>query len=133
MKYKNKFFKISNLLILGLLVSILISCADDFLDNTDKTNLNDNTQWESENTADLFLNDIYNSVPNKGNEPENLDNFTDDNDAGFYYTSYNWKSGIVTPNASGFEVWGGTSGPTDHANWASTYTKVRKCNLFIQK
>ncbi|WP_416442454.1 RagB/SusD family nutrient uptake outer membrane protein [Leeuwenhoekiella sp. A16] len=133
MKYKNIILKISHLLIFGLLVSIFISCDEEFLDNTDKTNLNDDTQWESESTADLFLNDIYSSVPNKGNEPENLDNFTDDNDAGFYYTSYNWKSGIVTPSASGFEVWGGTSGPTDHANWTSTYNKVRKCNLFIQK
>ena len=133
MKYKNIILKISHLLIFGLLVSIFISCDEEFLDNTDKTNLNDDTQWESESTADLFLNDIYSSVPNKGNQPENLDNFTDDNDAGFYYTSYNWKSGIVTPSASGFEVWGGTSGPTDFANWTSTYNKVRKCNLFIQK
>jgi len=130
---KNKILKTGNLLFLGLLLMISFSCEKDFLDNIDKTNLNDVTQWESETTADLFLNDIYSSVPNKGNQPENLDNYTDDNDAGFYYTSYNWKNGIVTPAANGFQVWGGTSGPTDHANWSATYTKVRKCNLFIQK
>ncbi|WP_031425544.1 RagB/SusD family nutrient uptake outer membrane protein [Flavimarina sp. Hel_I_48] len=133
MNYKSSILKISHLLIFGLLVSTFTSCDEEFLDNTDKTNLNDETQWESESTADLFLNDIYSNIPNKGNEPENLDNFTDDNDAGFYYTSYNWKSGIVNPSSSDFQVWGGTSGPTDHANWESTYAKVRRCNLFIQK
>jgi len=133
MNYIAKTLSISKLFLAGVFITLNISCEDEFLENTDKTNLNDDTQWESESTADLFLNDIYSNLPNKGNEPENLDNFTDDNDAGFYYTSYNWKSGIVTPAASGFEVWGGTSGPTDHANWGSTYTKVRKCNLFIRK
>jgi len=109
------------------------SCKKNFLDNVNKTNLTDATQWASESNADLFLNDIYNQVPNKGNQPESLDNFTDDNDAGFYYTSWNWKKGILTPTSGDFQVWGGTSGPTDFANWSGTYTKIRKCNVFIQK
>ena len=77
-----------------LLLSIL-SCKKEFLENTDKTKLTDAIQWSTEGNADLFLNDIYSALPNYWNQPENLDNFTDDNDAGFYYTSYNWKQGIV--------------------------------------
>lgn len=134
MKHMIKIFKISNLILIGLLLVSIYSCNQaDFLENVSKANLTDATQWASEGNADIFLNNIYNSLPNKGNEPENLDNFTDDNDAGFYYTSYNWKKGIVNPSSGGFDVWGGTSGPTDWASWNNTFTKVRKCNTFIQK
>ncbi len=134
MKRRNKNIIKGNLILIGFLMAITFSCNQEkFLDNVNKTNLTDATQWASEGNADIFLNDIYNNVPNKGNEPENLDNFTDDNDAGWYYTSWNWKNGIVTPASSGFDVWFGQCGPVDWANWSSTYSKVRKCNTYIQK
>jgi len=134
MKISTRIPKTNYFFLIGLLLAIAFSCKKNFLDNNvNKTNLTDATQWASEGNADIFLNDIYNSVPNKGNQPESLDNYTDDNDAGFYYTSWNWKKGIIDLSSSGFDVWGGTSGPTDFANWPSTYSKVRKCNLFIQK
>jgi len=124
------------LLCTGLILVSIYSCKDSvngFLDNQNKSKLTDNTQWESEGNADIFLNNIYGSLPNYWNQPENLDNFTDDNDAGFYYTSWNWKKGIVDPSASWYGVWGGTTGPADLTNWDSTYTYVRKCNTFIKK
>src|SRR5450759_673832 len=134
MKRRNKNIITSSLVLIGLLLMITFSCnKEDFLDNVNKTNLTDATQWASEGNADIFLNDIYGNLPNKGNEPENLDNFTDDNDNGFYYTSWNWRDGIVTPASGGFDVWFGQCGPVDWANWSSTYSKVRKCNTFIQK
>ena len=74
-----------------LIIAIcLYSCKKDFLENTDKTKLTDDTQWASEGNADIFLNDIYNNLPDLYNAPENLDNYTDDNDAGFYYGSWNF-------------------------------------------
>ncbi len=133
MKRRNKNIITSSLFLIGLLLMITFSCKKDFLENVSKTNLTDATQWASEGNADIFLNDIYGNLPNKGNEPENLDNFTDDNDNGFYYTSWNWRNGIVTPTSGGFDVWSGQCGPVDWANWSSTYMKVRKCNTFIQK
>lgn len=134
MKNINKNITASNLVLIGMLLIITASCQrEDFLENENKTNLTDATQWASEGNADIFLNDVYSNLSNKGNEPENLDNFTDDNDNGFYYTSWNWRDGIVTPASGGFDVWFGQCGPVDWANWSSTYTKVRKCNTFIQK
>lgn len=134
MKRINNNIIASNLFLTGLLLMITFSCnKEDFLDNINKTNLTDATQWSSEGNADIFLNDVYGNLPNKGNEPENLDNFTDDNDNGFYYTSWNWRNGIVTPASGGFDIWFGQCGPVDWANWSSTYEKVRKCNTFIQK
>lgn len=109
------------------------SCTKDFLENTDKTQLTDEMQWSSEGDADIFLNDIYGSLPNYWNQPENLDNFTDDNDAGFYYTSYNWKQGIVSPTGTDYTVWGGITGSGDLTNWPATFTAVRKCNTFMAK
>lgn len=109
------------------------SCTKDFLENTDKTQLTDEMQWSSEGNADIFLNDIYGSLPNYWNQPENLDNFTDDNDAGFYYTSYNWKQGIISPASTDYTVWGGTTASGDLTNWPATFTAIRKCNTFMAK
>jgi len=110
---------------------LLFSCNKNFLEQTDKTQLTDAIQWASEGNADIFLNDIYSSLPNYWNQPENLDNFTDDNDAGFYYTSNNWKQGIVAASGTDYTVWGGITGSGDLTNWPAIFTAVRKCNTFM--
>lgn len=119
--------------ILAIALLPCFSCTKEFLENTDKTQLTDEMQWSSEGNADIFLNDIYGALPNYWNQPENLDNFTDDNDAGFYYTSYNWKQGIVSPAGTDYTVWGGITGSGDLTNWPAIFTAVRKCNTFIAK
>ncbi|UPK68542.1 RagB/SusD family nutrient uptake outer membrane protein [Chitinophaga filiformis] len=119
--------------ILLIILLPFLSCTKDFLENTDKTKLTDDIQWSSEGNADIFLNDVYGALPNYWNQPENLDNFTDDNDAGFYYTSYNWKQGIVSPAGTDYTVWGGITGSGDLTNWPAIFTAVRKCNTFIAK
>ncbi len=126
--------RILNLIVVGVILVSVCSCrgVNDFLNNKDKTKLTENTQWQSESTADIFLNDVYGSLDILYNQPENLDNFTDFNDAGFYYTSYNWKKGIVTTTNS-YGIWGGTSGAGDLVNWPATYQKIRKANTFISE
>ncbi len=121
----------------GLLLFGLYSCnQEDFLETVDKSKLTDATMWETEGNADIYLNDCYGDLPAKSNQPDNLDNFTPDNDAGFYYTSWNWKQGIV--RASGYSngnhsVWFGTNGPGQYEGWNAYYTKIRKLNTFIAK
>ncbi len=91
-------------------------------------------QWTSEGNADLFLNDIYTSLSNKWNSPDNLDNFTDDNDAGFYWKSYSWRQGIVDPAVNnGTPMDHANANATDYASWAAGFQKIRKCNLYIQR
>ena len=119
-----------------LLIVLFVSCNEDFLDNTNKEILTDDTQWGSEVNADIFLNDIYNNLHDFYDYcPENLDNFTDDNDAGFYYTSWNWKQGIIDPSSDNYTIWFGKTGPADlsRLNWGSAYYSIRKCNLFLEK
>jgi hypothetical protein len=130
--------------LLGLCLST-ISCKDDFLENDIKSRLTDETQWTSEGNADIFLNDIYHDLSNKWNSPENLDNFTDDNDAGFYWRSYSWKQGIVDPSVNQgspmdqeykndtAKVRNTTNHATDYATWGAGFYKIRKCNLFLEK
>jgi hypothetical protein len=119
------------LLALGLCTT---SCNDDFLENDIKSRLTDDMQWSSEGNADLFLNDIYAVLSNKWNSPDNLDNFTDDNDAGFYWKSYSWRQGIVDPAVNnGTPMDHANANATDYASWAAGFLKIRKCNLFIQK
>ncbi|HOP58638.1 MAG TPA: RagB/SusD family nutrient uptake outer membrane protein [Bacteroidales bacterium] len=132
-----KFKTIRNIGLAGLLLFGLYSCnQEDFLETVDKSKLTDATMWETEGNADIYLNDCYGDLPAKSNQPDNLDNFTPDNDAGFYYTSWNWKQGIV--RASGYSngnhsVWFGTNGPGQYEGWNAYYTKIRKLNTFIAK
>ncbi|HAX93332.1 MAG TPA: RagB/SusD family nutrient uptake outer membrane protein, partial [Bacteroidales bacterium] len=100
---------------------------EDYLETVDKSRLTDATMWASEGNADIYLNDCYSELQAKSNQPDNLDNFTDDNDAGFYYTSYNWKKGIVEKSGgANTSVWGGTGGPDQYEGWGTLYNKVRK-------
>jgi len=127
-----KFKKIKNIAFIGIILISTFSCNQkNYLEIPSKANLTDATIWASEGNADIFLNDCYGSLFQKSNQPDNLDNFTADNDAGFYYTSYNWKKGICEASSNNYSVWGSISGPANDANWPETYAKIRKVNTYI--
>jgi hypothetical protein len=113
----------------------LLSC-DKNLDNEVKTSFDDKTQWQSESYADIFLNDVYDQLPDMYSQPENLDNFTDDNDAGFYYNSWKYKDGNLDPASANYTLFGGGATGVQtisRYNWPALYTSIRKCNTFIQQ
>lgn len=113
----------------------LFAC-DKHLDNQNKTSLDDNTQWASESNADIFLNDVYDQLPDMYAQPENLDNFTDDNDGGFYYNSWKYKDGNLDPASTNYGLFGGGAtgvGTVSRHNWPALYTSIRKCNTFIKQ
>src|SRR3954469_15475629 len=127
---KSKFKYIAAVMFMASALLFFQGCKKDILENTDKTRLNETTQWAGESNADIFLNDIYNNLPNYYNAPENLDNFTDDNDAGFYYGSWNFKQGNIDVSSTNYGIWGSASGPADldRLNWSDAYKTIRKCN-----
>ena len=133
MKVAINYFKILGLSLLMLTLSV--SCdTDEFLENVNKSNLTDATQWESEPNADVFLNDIYSEIPNKVNQTETLDYYTDDYNISHYYTASNWRIGVcIVPSSSTDNPWGGTQGPTYGYTWQNFFVKIRKCNTFLQK
>ncbi len=118
-----------------MLIFASVSCnTDDFLENVNKSNLTDATQWESETNADVFLNDVYSEIPNKLTQAETLDYYTDDYNISHYYTASNWRQGVcIVPGSSADSPWGGTHGPTYGYTWLNFFVKIRKCNTFIQK
>ena len=127
-----KFKIIRNIVFTGLVLFGAMSCnQEDFLETTNKQKLTDPTMWASESNADIYLNYCYSLLPDKPGNPDCLDNFTDDNDVSEYYTSYNWKKGIVTAGSDYFGPWGSEVGPAMDANWAQTYMQIRACNTFI--
>src|SRR4051812_40822112 len=105
MKSVNKYILYSCILLAS---SGMLACNKD-LENEDKTKLNDQTQWASEGNADIFLNDVYDQLPDIYGQPESPDNFSDDNDAGFYYSSYKFKDGIIDPAATNYTLFGGAA------------------------
>lgn len=111
------------------------SCdTEEFLENENKSNLTDQTQWASEANADIYLNDVYSELPKRSNFSEQLDYYTDDYNISHYYTASNWRQGVCqAPSNSTGGSWWGTHGPTDGLHWSSFFTKLRKCNTFIQK
>ena len=133
MKAAINYFKIIGM---GILMLVLpVSCdTDEFLENANKANLTDKTQWESETNADVFLNDVYSELPNKLNQTETLDYFSDDYNISHYYTASNWRQGVTQiPSSSTDNPWGGTQGPTYGYTWQNFFVRIRKCNTFIQK
>lgn len=113
-----------------------LSSCDKDLDNQQKVSLDDNTQWATESNADIFLNDVYDQLPDMYSQPENLDNFTDDNDAGFYYNSWKFKDGNLDPASTNYTLFGGGATgvqTVSRYNWPALYTSIRKCNTFIQQ
>lgn len=125
--------KIKNIVFTGVVLAGVISCnQEEFLETVNKTNLTDETMWASEGNADIFLDECYHDLYTR-TTPNNLDDFTDINDGGWYYNSRNWRAGIVTSAATYFGVWGSVCGPIDEADWIATYERIRECNTFIQK
>lgn len=132
-----KSFKI-NTLIIGICAVVLFaanSCdSEAFLENENKSNLTDQTQWASSSNADIFLNDVYSELVKVSNLSEQLDYYTDDYNISHYYTASNWRQGICqAPSSSTDGNWSGTHGPTNGMHWNRFFTIIRKCNTFIQK
>jgi len=121
-------------ILLAMLLYATACDQEEFLENVNKSNLTDVTQWQSETNADIFLNDVYSEVPNRWNFSEHLDYYTDDYNISHYYTASNWRQGVcqVPPQSNG-SAWGGTHGPTDGYTWETFFTKLRKVNTYIQK
>jgi hypothetical protein len=115
--------------------AILFTACDSKLDIEPTDQLTDITVWQTPANANLFLNDIYNSlnpgpqstvftnVPSEiSNDP--LDNFSDNSISGPLagIPSYvNFAPGAYGPSTPIF---------TPH--WKNMYANIRKCNVFIE-
>lgn len=128
-------YKIKTIGMSVMMTVVALSCdSEEFLENENKSILTDQTQWQSEANADIFINDVYSEIPRVSTLAEQLDYYSDDYNISHYYTSSNWRQGIAqAPGSSTDNPWGGTHGPTNGYTWESFFIKLRKCNTGLQK
>ncbi|QXV64263.1 RagB/SusD family nutrient uptake outer membrane protein [Mucilaginibacter sp. 21P] len=127
MKYKN--IKRRCIFALGAIVVSLGACKKDgFLDVPNKQTLNNQSTFASQNNADLFINDIYNQLPDGNNDYQALDQYADNSFCGAA-----WENGQATVRAGSINPSNVPTGPGGMWDWKGTYTKIRKCNVFLKE
>lgn len=123
---KNKY--ILGIGILTLISSLALSSCNssDFLEVTPKDQLTDATVWTDPASVDMFLNDIYGSLPNVGYDPDRAENLSDNNNGKAAWATFNYGlSNSVLPSSNNWMLY-------DYWNWDANYKKIRKCNVFIK-
>ncbi len=100
------------------------------LNVVNQTAVSSQTTWNSESTADLFLNDIYANLPDLNNyDYDPLDNWSDNGMSGFNWPiSATTIRNMTTITPSSGLVAGPSNVPMD---WNGLYGRIRKCNVFI--
>ena len=117
----------TKVILLLLILTGISSCTKDFLEVVPKDQISDLSVWETTTNADLFLNDVYNSVPGPYNAFDPEENYSDDSMDGINAvpTRQMYANSIYTPSST--IIYGNAQG-----YWGQ-YTNIRKCNLFIEK
>ncbi len=102
------------------LVTALASCSD-FLEVTSKSQVSDATLWSSSGNADLFLNNVYSSLPGPFATDDPGENWTDNSMAS--------RVGPASRNLMALSQYAPNNSPSHWGN----YNSIRKANLFIEK
>lgn len=112
--------KISQKAIILLLVAFTFFSCNDYLEVSPKDQVSDGTLWSNSTNADLFLNNIYASIPTL-DTGDPWENFSDN--------AINGQAGRVSTNIYGPAIYTASNAPS---LWGH-YSNIRKCNLFIEK
>jgi starch-binding outer membrane protein, SusD/RagB family len=119
------------------LLGVAACKKDAFLNVPPKGSLTNTITFSSANNADLFLNDIYENLPDVNNEDEILDQYTDNNDVGA-----TWMTGQSVVRSNSINPSNVPRGPASSFLWSAStpgsaplgnYDKIRKCNIFLQQ
>lgn len=126
---KNKYLKNSSIFLFSLLLLSIAACKKgDFLNVPPKGSLTDATTFSSESNADLFVNDIYNQLPDVNNEDEVLDQYTDND-----FVGASWMTGQSVVRSNAINPTNVPRGPASSFNWGTEFSNIRKCNVFLQE
>lgn len=118
----------------ALLTALLMQCKPS-LEVEPRDQISQTTLFSSTTNAELFLNDIYNTLPNMNNETQHLDQLTDNS-----YVGAEWEDGRAMIYNSAVSPGSLPAGPGGHDNlgtsiwdWGQAYARIRKTDLFIQQ
>jgi len=126
MKFQN--IKNRHIFLLALLTISIGSCKKDgFLSVPPKGVLTDASTFSSQSNADLFVNDIYNQLPDLNNVDRFLDGWTDNSNVGA--TDMEGQARIRSNALSSGNA---TGGPGGNFDWGTSYNRIRRCNVFLK-
>ncbi|WP_183572892.1 RagB/SusD family nutrient uptake outer membrane protein [Mucilaginibacter sp. X5P1] len=126
---KNRYLKYGQIFLLAVLIISMGACKkDDFLNVSPKGSLTDATTFSSEDNADLFVNDIYNQLPDINNEDQVLDQYTDND-----FVGAAWMTGQSVVRSNSINPSNVPGGPANSFSWSGLYSDIRKCNVFLQE
>lgn len=124
-----KYNKYISYFLLALLVINIGGCKkDEGLTVAPKGFLTDATTFSSQSNADLFVNDIYNQLPDGNNDYQTLDQYADNSFCGAA-----WENGQATVRAGSIGPNNVPTGPSGMWDWEGNFAKIRKCNIFLQQ
>jgi hypothetical protein len=136
MKQTMKVLYKKNLLLVGLLASLLLSCKDDFLEKQPLNQISENSVWKDLNLVEAFVNNIYTGLPNGYNRGYYmLAAGTDEADATYQWTQAEFFTrGDYTAGQDNYPVFGI---PWDEQNstgpWGLNYRFIRRANIFLNR
>lgn len=121
----------------ALLACLLFACRKDYLEITPKDQLSAETIFSDAAGGDLFMNDIYNGLPDADAGSYNYDPMENygDNAVSGYQWSMSWQLSIarnygassLNPGLYNHDY------PAIPFMYDKMYVRIRKCNLFIQQ
>lgn len=115
----NQIIKIYYKAIFSFIILMALSCTEE-LDVSPNDQVSDDLLWSSTSNADLFLHDVYASIPSLDTY-DPWENFSDN--------SMNGQAGRASTNLYGPSIYTPSNAPS---RWGQ-YTSIRQCNLFISK
>jgi starch-binding outer membrane protein, SusD/RagB family len=125
---KTSYIKNAYFLVVFLLLGMAACTKDAFLNIPDKGSLTNLSTFSSQTNADLFVNDIYDNLPDGNNNDENLDQYTDND-----FCGANYMTGQATVRSNAINPTNVPNGPSNMFNWTTNYNVIRKCNVFLQQ
>ncbi|WP_233635667.1 RagB/SusD family nutrient uptake outer membrane protein [Hymenobacter setariae] len=101
---------------------------DDFLNVESKSAVTEVSAYSNETNADLIVNDIYNNIPSSSNDPtQTLEQYADNS-----FCGAGWETGQSVVRAGAISPANVPNGPSSMWRWEDNYSRIRKCNLFLQ-
>jgi len=129
---KIKYIDKIKLILFTFSIIALGSCKKDgFLNVPPKGTLTNAVTFSTQSNAELFVNDIYNALPdyNAGNQVDRvLDAWTDNSNVGA--TDHEGQTRI---RSNALSAGNSTNGAGDFLGWKRNYDCIRKCNVFLKE
>lgn len=121
---------IAKIFLAGILVISIGSCKKDgFLEVPASGTLTSKSTFETQANANLFVNDIYDRLPDGNNgTDQTLEGWTDNNNV-----TATGHTGQAVIRNNGLSAGNSTDGPAGQLGWVRNYEQIRRCNVFLKE